>query len=194
LLVALLQCAALGQQRALVDDGAQVLVLWGLALVPQRDESNVQVARDAYLCALRKHYFGGQGLAMLARLGKGQAHALGVVVRNKGHQRGQRAIALRGLERAVRHGVGLHHHVVLVQHHQRQGHAGKQRLKALGGALCRGLAVLQDLVLCLQLHLVSAQFGNQGGQGGFVGCRRAGLGLQAQGLALRQGAGGLCLQ
>ena len=87
-------------------------------------------------------------------------------------------VALGGLERAVRHRVGLHHHVVLINHHQRQGHAGKQRLKALGGTFCRRLAKAQHLVLRLQLKLVVAQLVDQIGhriaRGGAAGFARKG--------------------
>ena len=66
---------------------------------------------------------------------------------------------LAGLEQPVRHGVGLHHQVVLIDHHQGERHAGKQGLKALIGAFSHGLAVAQDFVLVFQLGLVGAQFG-----------------------------------
>ena len=125
LLVALLQGLALGQQRALVDHGAQKLEHRRGAILGHLDAGNVQVARDAPGVANHENHFGGFAVALRARHAEGLLHAVGVVLADKRHQRRQWAVLLGGLERALRHRVGLHHHVVLVHHHQGQWHAGK---------------------------------------------------------------------
>ncbi len=60
------------------------------------------------------------------------------------------------LEGAMRHRVGLGHHVVLVNHHQRQGHAGEQGLERSRGALADGLAVAQ-IWLCVSSSALEAR-------------------------------------
>jgi len=162
---AALQRLALGQQRALVDHGAEILRERRVAVGVCFDMRDVQVAGDLPLLVDVKHHFGGFGPAVLPCRRKGGAHARCVLGPDEGHQRDQGPVILQGLERALRHGVGLHHHVVLVQHHERQGHVGKQRLEAFGGAFRRGLAVAQHLVLRLQLGLRGAQLGNEFGHG-----------------------------
>src|SRR3989344_4621276 len=139
-------CAASGKKRSRVLPSASLALHWNSAAAE----------------ALRQR--------------EGPAHAPGVLRARKGHQRRERAVAFGGLERAVCHRVGLHHHVVFVHHHESQRHAGKQGLEAFIGAFRHGLAVAQDLVLALQLCLVGAQLSHQalgscaGGRGTRGGC------------------------
>ena len=158
---AVLQRLALGQQRALVDHRAQILRQRRAAGLGRLDVRDVQVARDAAGGVDEEHHFLGFAVPQVLRLGKDLAHAGGVLRAHKGHQGGQRPVAFGGLEGAVRHRVGLHHHVVFVHHHEGQGHAGKQGLEAFVGALGHRLAVAQHLVLVFQLGLVGAQLGHQ---------------------------------
>ncbi len=114
---ALLQRVALGQQRALVNHGAQKLQLHGTVILRRFDARNVQVARDVRLRADGEDHLGHLAVPLGLCLLKCGAHPWRIGLRDKGHQRGERAITLGGLKRPVRHRVGLHHHVVLVQHH-----------------------------------------------------------------------------
>ena len=161
-MVALLQRQALGQQRTLVDHGAQVLRNGRAALLRNGDAGHMQVGAQLVLLGDVEADLVGLGAAQLACRNEGLAHALGVVRVHEGREIDQQPVMLGGLEGAVRHGVGLHHHVVLVHHQQGQGNAGKQGFEALGGAFGHGLAVVQHAVLDLQLALVVAQLGDQG--------------------------------
>ena len=111
---------------------------------------------------------------------------------DKRHERGQGPICLAWLKGAQRHGIGLHHHVVLIDHHERQRDAGKKGLEPLGGALGGRLAVAQDLVLRLQLCLRCAQLCNQLGHvaAGPVGAAALRLqGRWARGIRVREQQG-----
>ncbi len=166
---AVLQCAALGHQRALVHHGAEELPLLRCAIgLGGLDARDVQVARDARVpVADGEQHLAGLAVPMVPGLLERGAHAGGIRRADEGHERGQGAVGLGGLEPAVRHRIGLHHHVVLVQHHERQRHAGEQRLESFGCALRGGLAVAQHLVLHLQLGLVGAQFRDERGHRAF---------------------------
>ena len=161
-MVALLQRQALGQQRALVHHGAQVLGDGRAALLGDGDARHVQVGAQLVLLGDLEADLVGLGAAQLACGGEGLAHALGIIGVHEGREVHQQPVMLGGLEGAVRHGVGLHHHVVLVHHQQGQGNAGEQGLEALGGAFGHGLAVVQHAVLDFQFALVVAQLGHQG--------------------------------
>ena len=167
----MLQRLALGQQWALVDDGAQKLQQRRAIALGRFDARNVQVAGDVDVLGDGEYHFIGFRLALDAGQSEGLSYALRVFAADKRQQLSQGAVVLAGLKRAVRHRVGLRHHVVLIYHHQRQWYAGEQRLKALRGAFCCGLAVAQHLVLRFQLGLVGTQLANQavhgnaGGQG-----------------------------
>ncbi|BBL24908.1 hypothetical protein CT3_23630 [Comamonas terrigena NBRC 13299] len=174
--VALLQGLALGQQRTLVDHGAHELGRCRAGALGDFDAGDVQVALHGMALGHRELHFVHFAAALLAGFQEGLGHAVGVFGHHKGHEGGQQPVLAGRLEGAVRHGVGLDDDVVLVDHQQRQRHAGEQRLEAFGRAFCHRLAVVQHLVLDFQLGLVVAQLGDQCGQrvvgavlGGFPG-------------------------
>ena len=129
----------------------------------------MQVALHLAAVAQREDDFLRFAAAIAARRFKCQCDPFGVGGADVGHEGHQQPVMLHRLKGVMRHGIRLDDHVVLIQHQQRQGDAGKQRLKALGGAFGHGLAVVQYLVLDFQLVLVIAQFGNQCGQWVVVG-------------------------
>ena len=131
LLVALLQRLALGEQRALVDHGAQILPGGGSVLLVHGHGGNMQVTTQLVLLVDLKqhlmHFSAARGLGLLKRHG----HALGITLVHKGFEVDQQPVFLGGLKGAVRHGIGLYHHVKLIEHQQGQRNAGKQGLEAL---------------------------------------------------------------
>ena len=131
LLVAFLQRLALGEQRALVDHGAQVLPGGRPVLLVHGHAGNMQVtAQLVLLVDLKQHLMhlsAARGLGLLKRHG----HALGVALMHKGLEVDQQPVFFGGLKGTVRHGIGLHHHVELIEHQQGQRNAGKQGLEAL---------------------------------------------------------------
>jgi len=151
---AALQGPALSQQGTLVDEGADEVRQLVLRIFDARD---VQVAGQLAAVTDGEHHLGGLALAFALCLGQGLLHLADMGLAHKRHQRHQGAIGLGGLKAPVCHRIGLRHDVVLVDHHQRQGHAGEQGLETLRGALRVGLAVAQDLVLALQLGHEPAQ-------------------------------------
>ena len=168
--IALLQGAPFGQQRLLVDDGAHELRRGGAVLPGHFNAGNVQVALHGAAVAQVEDHFVHFAFALAAGQGEGLLHPVAVGGADKRHERGQQPVTALGLKGIERHGVGLDHHVVrIVQHQQRQRHAGKQGFKPLRGAFCHRLAVIEHLVLHLQLGLVVAQLGNQNGQGVVLG-------------------------
>ncbi|MNU92311.1 hypothetical protein D3C71_822230 [compost metagenome] len=192
---AVLQRLALGQQRALIDHCTQKLRQGWTTALRGLNVRDVQVARDGRICIDGKNDLLDLAAAQVLRQREGLAHAPGVLRAHKGHQCRERAVAFGGLERAVRHRVGLHHHVVFVHHHEGQRHAGKQGLEAFVGAFRHGLAVAQDLVLALQLCLVGAQLshqalgscaGGRGTRGGSPGHVTCGSGLPPRRVQKRQ--------
>ena len=161
LLIALLQRLALGQQRALIDHGAQILQRGRAALLRYGDSGHMQVAAKLLALGNLKDDFMHLGAASAARLLESQFHPLRIAGMDKRLEVDQQAVFFRRLKSPVRHGIGLHHEIVLIDHQQRQRNAGKQRLKPLGRALGHCLAVVENLVLQLQLMLVIAQLGHQ---------------------------------
>jgi hypothetical protein len=131
-------------------------------LLGDGDAGHVQVGTQLVLFGDVEADLVGLRAAQFARGGEGLAHALGIIGVHEGREIDQQPVMLGGLEGAVGHGIGLHHHVVLVHHQQGQGDAGEQGLDALGGAFGHGLAVVQHAVLDLQFALVVAQLGHQG--------------------------------
>ena len=151
---ALLQGAPLGQQRPLVDDGADEVRQLVFAVVNACD---VQVARKNTRRTGQEYHLAR--LAGAVRLG--QRERFGDLLRMAwADQRQQKCQGQIFFERAQQpqcHGIAFQHHALFVHHHQGQRNTGKKREKALGGTLRRALAVTQRLVLDFQLGLVLAQ-------------------------------------
>lgn len=129
--------------------------LWNL------DARNVQVTLNLLAAAQRKYDLVRFAATLLTGTQKGLGHPFGVCGADKGHKRNQQPVMSFCLEGVVRHGIGLNDHVMLVEHQQRQGHAGEQRLKAFRSTFRYGLAVIQYFVLDFQLILVIAQLCNE---------------------------------
>ena len=99
----MLQCLALGQQRALVDHSAQKLQQRRAVALGGFDARNVQVAGDVDVLGDGEDHFSGFGLTLGAGQSEGLSHALGVFGADKRQQLDQGAVVLARLKRAVRH-------------------------------------------------------------------------------------------
>jgi len=151
---AALSCSAmaLGQQRALVDDGADEVRQLVLRVL---DAGNVQVAGEACHRVPTRNTTSLTSLAPCPwRCWKGHGHFVGVFGLHKWQQEVQRRIVLRWLEQAQRHGVAGQYQAFFVHHHQGQRYVGKQSGKSLGGAFCFLLRIAKRLVLDFQFGLV----------------------------------------
>ena len=195
LVVAFLELVALCQQGALVNDGAHELCNRRAFTLGDLNAGDVQIGLNLLTAAQRKNDFVGLAVAGSARGFKCLSDTLCVCGADIRHKRHQQPVMPFRLERIVCHGIRLDDHVMLIQHQQRQWHAGEQCLKPLGCAFCHRLAVVQNFVLDLQFVLVVAQLGNQGRQGVIVrqilGKLEHRQGLQRHGVQVRQ-RGGRC--
>ena len=151
---ALQQRVALGEQGALVDDGAAEV---GQIVTGVLNAGNVQIAGESAFSAGKKLYFVDLCRAFLARTRKRHGHFIGVFRPYKRQQKVQRRVALQRLKQAQCHGVAGEYQAALVDHHQCQRHAGEQGGKTLRGALSLLLRVAQGLVLDFEFCLVLAQ-------------------------------------
>ncbi len=145
---------ALGEQGALVDDGAAEVsqVVTGIF-----NTGNVQVAGECALGTGKKLHLVDLCRTFLARTRKRHGHLIGVFRPYKRQQKVQRRVAFQRLKQAQCHGIAGEYQTAFVDHHQCQGHAGEQGGKTLRGAFGLLLRVAQGLVLDFEFCLVLAQ-------------------------------------
>ena len=119
LLVALLQRLALGKQRALIDNGTQILPGGWTVLLGHDHAGHMQVAAELEFFGDLEQNLVYLGASQRFGLLEGRGHALCVVDMHKGLEVDQQPVFFGGLKSAVSHGIGLDHHIVFINHQQR---------------------------------------------------------------------------